>query len=668
MFLHFSGGVLSNSEVLRFFIAGRPNSGKSSLFNRLVGTHQKVGNYAGCTVEKKIAKVHWKGREFSFVDLPGIYSLKANSLDEEIALKEIEQASGHILVVLDGNNIRQELSLPLLLKEKGFSIIIAVNMMDEVEANKKILDLVGMKNLSGIPFFPVSAKTGQGIAALKKYLCGTEVCAFSGVKTLQSLPIKELQDSFNLAMNKASSITDSFVASDGNSTIERRNELLDRVFIHPILGPILFFFTMFTLFQAVFTWSGFFSDTIDNFFSYLVVATHSLIPIHWVASLLGDGLIAGIGSVMVFLPQIAILFFLIAFLELSGYLPRAAYMVDRLLRPYGLDGKVFIPLLSSMACAVPGIMAARTVENPRSRFIAIMIAPLMTCSARLPVYTLLIATFIPASTVLGLDLRGLVMVAMYALGVVMALFVALFLKKKSNAYQANIVDFMHLPNYRLPDLRNMFFYVWSRVAVFMKKAGTIIAAMTILLWFLLSFPQDNVFHAKIEQEKTGILQSTSLTSIQKQKKIQVLENQQASHGVSYSFAGRIGRAMEPIFAPLGYDWKLSIGLLASLAAREVFVSTIAVVFALGEETTEESASLLKKLRGAKKVDGSPAYNLATCFSLLMFFAFSLQCVSTIGVVRKETDGWRTPVIMFAYMFGIAYVVSFLVYQSTSYFV
>ena len=663
---------MSASQVARFLIAGRPNSGKSSLFNRLVGARQKVGNYAGCTVEKKVAHVNWGGQELSFVDLPGTYSLKANSLDEEIALKEIEEADGHILMVLDGNNIRQELSLPLMLKEKGFSVIIAINMMDEVKANKKILDLAGMTNLSGIPFFPISAKNGSGIDALKQYLQKLEPLSSnignSGNRNIRELSIKELEESCHAATSISHSIADSASVSDGDFTIEKRNDLLDKFLIHPILGPIIFLSTMFVLFQVVFAWASPFSNAIDGFFSSVSGSMHSLIPVAWLASLLGDGLIAGIGSVLVFIPQIALLFFLIAFLELSGYLPRAAYMVDRLLRPYGLDGKVFIPLLSSMACAVPGIMAARTVENPRSRFIAIMIAPLMTCSARLPVYTLLIAAFVPASTVFALDLRGLVMAAMYVLGIVMALFVAFFLKKKSKAYRANTVDFMHLPNYRLPELRNIFFYVWARVSVFIKKAGTIIATMTVLMWFFLSFPQDHAFNEKMLQEKNFIAQSTSLSATQKQEKIQLLENQVASHGVSHSFAGRIGKFIEPIFIPLGYDWKLSIGLLASLSAREVFVSTIAVVFALGEGAAEEGDSLLKKLQGAKKADGSLAYSLATCLSLLMFFAFSLQCVSTIGIVRKETDGWRTPVIMFAYMFGIAYAASFVAYQFTSYLI
>lgn len=652
-----------NAVAAEFLLAGRPNSGKSSLFNLLAGANQKVGNYAGCTVEKKTAVVEWYGTRVAITDLPGLFSLKPNSVDEAVALAELDSAplGSHIVTVLDGNNLRHELALPLLLKQKGYSVVVAVNMIDEVRANKKILDLAGMTELAGIPFFAISAKTGEGVEALKKFIAHMSAARVFAREPIKGLPNEEISALLDGAMREADRVATPHVICPVELPLDRRTDRIDAWLTHKIAGPIVFLATMFLVFQSVFTWAGPASDLVDAAFAAIGDWVRATVPWPILASLLADGVIAGVGAVVVFVPQIALLFLMIALLELSGYLPRAAYMVDRLMKPYGLDGKVFVPLLSSMACAVPGIMAARTVENPRTRLVTIMISPLMTCSARLPVYTLLIATFVPAQTVFGFSLQGLVMAGMYLLGIVMALVVALVLRFSLSSVPGRNVDFIHLPSYRTPDLRNVARYVRLRIWMFLKKAGTIIASMAILLWVLLSFPRDRAFLAEQEAKLAAIAANAALSEAARATETNAIQNQIASHNLEYSIGGRIGKFVEPAFAPLGYDWKLSIGLLASLAAREVFVATLGTVFALGE-VDEGSMSLVEALQGARKADGTPAYSIATCLSLLVFFAFSLQCISTIGVARREANSWRVPIAMFAYMFLLAYVGAFVAYR------
>jgi ferrous iron transport protein B len=627
---------------MEIILAGRPNSGKSTLFNRLASANQKVGNYAGCTVEKKTADLLIGERTFELTDLPGLYSLKANTVDEEVALKHLaaQKKQSHIVVVLDGNNLEQELILPMILKSQGYSISVAVNMIDELKANKKILNLVGMTDLAGVPFFGISAKTGEGLNSLKKFLEN-----FGAPETKSSPPLEKMDNEsisrlFKAAKAEAKKIESANPRGPDRTAQSLRNERLDRILVHKILGPIIFIVTMFVLFQSVFTWAKPLSDFLDQSLKLLGsnLAPHIANPM--LSSLVSDGIIGGIGAVLVFVPPIALLFFFIGLLELSGYLPRAAYMVDRLMKPYGLDGKVFIPLLSSVACAVPGIMATRTIENERTRIMTILISPLMTCSARLPVYTLLISSFIPAKMIFGFNLQGLVMFSMYMLAIVMALVVALVLHKFAFKEKRSILNFIHLPSYRMPDWRSLIRYVWSRINAFLRKAGTIIASMAVLLWILLSFPRTEILRPE-------------MTTGERQKAVAV--NLQNSYG------GQIGKALEPVFRPLGYDWRLTIGILSSLAAREVFVSTLGTVFALGE-IEGHTESLSKVLQEEKGPDGRPLYTVATCLSLLVFFAFSLQCISTIGTARRETNSWKIPAIMFLYMFVLAYGSAFAVYQ------
>lgn len=637
-------------------LAGRPNSGKSTLFNRLASANQKVGNYAGVTVEKKTSTVQSEGgASYELTDLPGLYSFKPNTIDEEVALRYLDEKKqdAFVIFVCDGNNLEQELVLPMMLKKQGVSLAIAVNMIDEVHANKKILNLAGMTELAGIPFFPLSAKTGEGVERLKKFLATkpqVSVMATSALAGLENQAIEALHREARIEARRLHAVNP---ASTKSNYLLERDKKIDAVLLHKYLGPVLFFLTMFVLFQSIFTWAAPLMDGIDQGFKSLGIFVKAHITNQLAASFLSDGLIAGVGAVLVFLPQIVILFFLIGLLEYSGYLPRIAYMVDRLMKPYGLDGKVFIPLLSSVACAVPGIMSTRTIENQRTRIITIMISPLMTCSARLPVYTLLIATFIPEARIGIFSLQGLVMFAMYALAVATALVVAFILHKTQFRKQKSTIDLIHLPHYRSPDWKSLFTFVQNRIFVFIRKAGTIIAAMVILLWVLLSFPKDHAFE-EAQAPKIAAAQGneTQLAEIQ---------NSIDARNLEYSTGGRIGKALEPVFAPLGYDWKLTIGILSSLAAREVFVSTIGTVFALGDGKEHED-SLKNTLKESKRVDGSNAYGLATCLSLLAFFAFSLQCTSTIGVARRETNSWTIPLVMFAYMFMLAYISAFAMYH------
>jgi len=652
-----------NAEVI---LAGRPNSGKSTLFNRLASANQKVANYAGCTVEKKTSIVrNADGISYELTDLPGLYSLKPNSLDEEVALRYLDEKKQNSLVVFvcDGNNLEQELVLPLMLKKQGTSIAIAVNMMDEVRANKKILNLAGMTDLAGIPFFPLSAKTGEGVDGLQHYLQHAQKNIISNTKNdllgLENDVLEKLHREARVTARKVHEANPK--TSITNNYLLNRDRVLDKVLLHKIGGPITFFITMFIVFQSIFTWAEPLTGLIEEFFQVASTLAKNYITNELLASFISDGLIAGIGAVLVFLPQISILFLLIGLLEYSGYLPRIAYMVDRMMKPYGLDGKVFIPLLSSVACAVPGIMATRTIENERTRLITIMISPLMTCSARLPVYTLLIAAFIPQTKVWGMSLPGIVMFVLYVFAVVIALLVALFLHKMYFRKNKQSIDLIHLPHYRMPDWNSLFKFVWTRIYLFLRKAGTIIAVMAMLLWALLSFPKDHNFE-KMQQEKiTATKEMQTLSDEQKVETIAKLQNEIDAQNLAYSFGGRMGKTLEPLFLPIGYDWKLTIGILSSLAAREVFVSTIGTVFALGNGEEHEDG-LIKTLQESKKADGSNAYTLATCLSLLAFFAFSLQCTSTIGIAKKETNSWKIPGIMFVYMFVLAYGSAFFMYR------
>ncbi len=642
---------------MEIILAGRPNSGKSTLFNQLSGGNQKVGNYSGCTVEKKTATVLWDSQEFHLTDLPGMYTLEANSIDEQVAIRHLEEIKhqGKVVFVLDGNNLEQELPLPLLLKSRGYDLVIAVNMMDEVKANKKILDLVGMQGMAGIPFFGVSAKTGEGISSLKKYLQQQQKSGATNETSGAAYSSEDLVEQYRAA-KKSSKEFRSFVQSPKDDLLQKRDALIDSFLLHKVLGPIVFLAVMFVVFQSIFTWASPISDLVEQGISLLQEAVRANVSHELTASLLSDGVLAGVGAVVVFIPQIAILFLLIGLLEYSGYLPRIAYMVDKLMKPYGLDGKVFIPLLSSVACAVPGIMATRNIESERTRILAIMISPLMTCSARLPVYTLLISTFIPAAQLGPFQLQGLVMFGMFVLAIVMALTVAFVLHRLQFSSRKHVIDLIHLPHYRSPNWKELARYVWLKVYSFLKKAGTIIAAMAILLWILLTFPMNHESHPQLVEQlaNTNLAEEERLT----------LEQQHTALHLEQSFAGRLGHAMEPLFQPLGYDWKLTIGILASLAAREVFVSTVGTIFALGE-VDETSETLTTALLQAKNSEGKPAYTLATCLSLLVFFAFSLQCISTIGVAKRESNSWKIPAIMFAYMFFLAYGSAFLVFQAAS---
>jgi ferrous iron transport protein B len=603
------------------------------------------------------------GRSFELTDLPGMYSLKPNTIDEEVALKHLDsvRATAHLVFVIDGNNLEQELVMPLMLHHKGLTVAVAVNMMDEVAANGKQIDMALLRAKSGLEFFPISAKLGEGVDALKERLFDSH--GKSNARAVLAPSIfghldEEFKTLHKAARDESRKLSIACIKQGRSNLLLERDLRIDTIILHRVFGPILFFVVMFVLFQSIFTWATPISDGILFLILKAQVFVRGIVPVPFLASLFSDGVLAGVGAVLAFVPQIAILFFLVGLLEFSGYLPRIAYMVDRLMKPFGLDGKVFIPLLSSVACAVPGIMATRTIENERTRITTIMISPLMTCSARLPVYTLLISTFIPATRIWGLSLPGLVMFGMYLLGTVTALFVALVIHLTGSKKKKNVIDLIHLPHYRAPDWRLLGKYVWGRISVFLRKAGTVIAAMSILLWALLSFPRDDAFRESLKEpiaHATLVGNATMLSQLQNQMTAKDLEN---------SAGGRLGKFLEPVFQPIGYDWKLTIGILSSLAAREVFVSTLGTVFSLGKVDGEVS-SLTDTLRAEKDSAGKPKYTLATCLSLLVFFAFSLQCISTITVAHRETNSWRIPATMFVYMFVLAYTAAFVLYQVTT---
>lgn len=662
----------ASAESKEIILAGRPNSGKSTLFNRISNGKQRVANFAGCTVEKKTSPIFSEtGNEFLLTDLPGLYSLQPTSQDEEVALSHLksQKDKSHVVFVLDGNNLKQELTLPLMLKDLGYDLSIAVNMMDEVTANRKMLDLAGMKDVVGVPFFPISARTGDGVDALKKFIfkknSASSIDCCAGAGDYSQAHTAELFERAKATSKRAMKFQTS---EDSENRLLARDLRWDSILMHRAWGPLIFFAVMFLVFQSVFAGVAPLTNLVQMGISFLQDKVNALtfLP-QIVVSSLSDGLLAGVGAVLVFVPQIAVLFLMIGFLEYSGYLPRMACMVDRALRPYGLEGKAFIPLLSSVACAVPGIMATRTIENQRSRLLTILISPLMTCSARLPVYTLLISTFVPRSHLGFMSVQGLVMFGMFMLGVVTALLVAMVLHKSGLFSSKQKVDFIYLPHYRRPNWPELFRYVKMRVIVFLKKAGTIIAGMSVLLWVLLSFPKNQSTTETFAAAGDKISQNASLSAEEKTAQQELLDHQLSSQRLQESIGGQLGVMMEPLFRPLGFDWRLTIGIISSLAAREVFVSTLGTVFALGDKSKEDTTTLTAALLNAKNEQGAARYTLATCLSLLVFFAFSLQCISTIGVTRRETNSWKIPAAMFLYMFCLAYVSSFVVYHVASHF-
>ena len=608
-------------KIKNIALVGNPNCGKTSLFNTLTGTRQKVANYAGVTVERKEGSFNLpSGDAVRVLDLPGTYSLKPSSLDEEVTRAVcLGELKGEILpdifiCVVDATNLSLHLSLVLEVRALNRPMILVLNMMDEVKKRGISIDKDKLSQLLGIPVVEAVAVKTKGIQDLINQL---------DQKNLFITPYHAELSHFE----QVKQITKQVILN--NDSGDKRTAFLDKIFLHPVLGLVILTLTMFVMFQAVFIWATPFIEFIENFVAWLSDFIGPLIQHPLLKSLVVDGVIAGAGSVLAYMPQILILFFFILMLEESGYLPRAAFLLDKLMSKAGLSGRSFIPLLSSFACAIPGIMATRSISSERDRLATIMIAPLMTCSARLPVYALLIAAFIPNQLIYGwLSLQGLVLFGLYMSGIVSALLVSVFLKLVRKDKTESIFIF-ELPTYRIPDIRNIALGLYDRATIFLKRVGGIIVALSILLWVLVTFPQppDNA----------------------------------SMPAINYSLAGQLGHLIHPIFAPIGFTWEICIALIPAMAAREVVIAALGVIYAMSGDEDTVTQSLLSQISGP---DG---WGLATGLSLLVWFIFAPHCLATLATIRRETGSWKQPIIMATYLFALAYIFSFITYQVASKF-
>jgi ferrous iron transport protein B len=614
----------SSAPIPLIALVGNPNCGKTALFNMLTGSRQKVANYAGVTVERKEGSLLTPaGLRIRILDLPGAYSLDPLTPDEQVTADVLlgrwagESQPDFVVCVTDATNLRQNLRLVLSLKRLGLPMVVALNMSDIARRKGILIDANRLSLELGVPVVETVGVKTDGVQSLIKILNAT-VSPTRGKNAAAWLPLSAADIEHDQAEVRR------ILGLVGGDRLEgvTLSDRVDAVVLHPLLGPVILAVILFLVFQAVFAWAQLPMDAIKagvaNFGAWLGAA----LPTSLLRDLLINGILAGAGSVLVFLPQIIILFFFILILEDSGYLPRAAFLLDRVMGSVGLSGRAFIPLLSSFACAIPGIMATRTIQNPRDRLATIMIAPLMTCSARLPVYALIIGAFIPRQRIWGgLELQGVVLFALYVAGVASAMAVAFVLKRsgKSTHFQALMLE---LPAYHWPNLRNLAIGLWQRVEIFMTRVGTIILSLMVILWALSSFPAP-------PPGATG-------------------------PAIQYSIAGHLGAWLAVLFKPIGFNWQISIALVPGLAAREVAVGALGTVYALSATADNMSSALTPLI--------TQSWSLPTALSLLAWYVFAPQCLSTLATVKRETNSWRYPIIMAAYLFAMAYLGSWLTYR------
>ena len=616
--------VASSAPSPLIALVGNPNCGKTALFNILTGSRQKVANYAGVTVERKEGSLLTpSGARIRILDLPGAYSLDPLTPDEQVTADVLlgrragETAPDFVVCVTDATNLRQNLRLVLSLKRLGLPMVVALNMTDIARRKGIVIDADRLAVELGVPVVETVGVKTTGVKALIKMLDSTvmpeRTASAASWQPLSRMDIEQDQAEVRRILGVVGADR-----LDGVTLSDR----LDALVLHPVLGPVILAVILFLVFQAVFAWAQVPMDEIKNGIALFGNWLASVLPSSLIKDLLINGVLAGVGSVLVFLPQIIILFFFILVLEDSGYLPRAAFLLDRVMGSVGLSGRAFIPLLSSFACAIPGIMATRTIQNPRDRLATIMIAPLMTCSARLPVYALIIGAFIPRRTIWGgLELQGVVLFALYVIGVVSAMAVAFVLKRtgKRGGFQALMLE---LPAYHWPNLRNLAIGLWQRVEIFMSRVGTIILALMVILWALSSFPAP-------PPGATG-------------------------PAIQYSIAGHLGAWLAVLFKPIGFNWQISIALVPGLAAREVAVGALGTVYALSATGNDVSSALTPLI--------TQSWSLPTALSLLAWYVFAPQCLSTLATVKRETNSWRYPIIMAAYLFAMAYVGSWITFR------
>ncbi len=619
VYLHAAGPLVA--------LVGNPNCGKTALFNLLTGSTQKVANYAGVTVERKEGRLQLvSGKTVRILDLPGAYSLYPRSLDERVTCNVLlgraqgEKRPDYVVCVVDATNLRRNLRLVLAVKRMGLPCVVALNMVDVAARRGIHVDAEALALELGIPVVSTVGVKADGDANLRAQL--EQLDSFASGAMNSAVASEEAdQESIDSDHETVQKI---LIKLKLNTIMpDMLSDRIDRIVLHPLAGPLILTVLLFLIFQAMFSLANVPMEAIKTGTEWLGQAVTDALPDGWVRSLIVNGLIAGAGGVIVFLPQILILFFFILLLEESGYLPRAAFLLDRIMGSVGLSGRSFIPLLSSFACAVPGIMATRTIANSRDRIVTMLIAPLMTCSARLPIYALLISAFIPQRLVWGsMELQGLVLFGLYVFGVVGAMAVALVLKHFTSDGRQVRPLMMELPSYHMPTVRNLAIGLWQRVEIFLRRVGSIILILSIGLWFLASFPG-------APPGATG-------------------------QAIEYSIVGIIGHALAVVFAPIGFNWQISVALVPGMAAREVAVSALGTVYALSATGNDTSGALAPLI--------SQSWSLATALSLLAWYVFAPQCLSTLAAVKRETGNWKMPLVIAGYLFGLAYLASFITYR------
>jgi ferrous iron transport protein B len=648
-------------------LVGNPNAGKTTLFNALTGLRAKTANFPGTTVERRVGRTKIGSHQIVLVDLPGLYGLESSSPDEKLASDALRgRLAGHpapnaALVVVDATNLERNLFLASQVLELDCPVIVALNMMDMAKRDGIRIDVAKLRAELGCPVIPITARSGKGIPELEKEIerlvGGPDAAAASQAKpgcgACSGCPYQARYEWTEKISNR---VMDGTVARRSE-----RTEKIDAIVTHPVAGVVVFQLVMLVIFALIFWAAQIPMHLIDHLFATIGTGVSAMMPAGDLQSMMVNGVIGGVGGILVFLPQICILFFALSLLEDTGYLARAAFVMDKVMRRFGLPGKAFVPMLSAHACAIPAIMSTRVIENPRDRLLTILITPLMTCSARIPVYAMVTALLFPNSPWKA----AAVFTAAYGTGVLAALGAALVFRHTILPGESKPL-MIELPPYRLPGLRTALLHTFDRAKIFVRQAGTIILAISLILWALSYYPKSSPPAAAVTMN-TQAAQLAKSGDVGKADELTATANRlTAQNSLQNSFAGHIGHAIEPVIRPLGYDWQIGIGILSSFAAREAIVPTLAIVYGVGKDTAEKSPdSLYDSLRHATRSDGTPIFNTATCASLLVFYILAAQCLSTTAVVRRETNSWKWPLFQIAYMTGLAYVAAFIVFQVVS---
>lgn len=705
--------TILQTKTIEVAIVGNPNVGKSTIFNQLTGLKQKIGNYPGVTVDKTVGSCEIKDKKFSLIDLPGTYSLHPNSEDEVIAhrvLNSYDQSEhpDYALVIADASNLERGLLLCSQVMDLGIPMALVINMVDLAEKNGIEIKAFTLFKSLGIPILLTDARKSQGIEEIKELLytenfleapqfmkmddifsktLSTAIRSKFSLKTsYQAFQLLGFREQESILKTEQKDWLDALVADHGfnltkaqiqeteirfglisqvldkailKKPVQAKNftRALDKLLIHKVGGYAVFLAIMLVIFQAVFSWAELPMDLIDGLFASISQWLTEHLPAGALTSLLAEGIVPGIGGIVIFIPQIALLFGFLSVLEGTGYMSRVVFLMDRLMRPFGLHGKSVVPLVSGVACAIPGIMAARNISNSKERLITILVTPFMSCSARLPVYIILIGLAVPNENYGIVNLQAITLLSMYILGIVAVLASAWVLNKILKTKEKSYL-IIELPIYRIPGWKDVLITMYSKSKTFVVEAGKVIMAISIVLWVLASYgPTERM--AQLEEERATAVQGLEGEALL------ASENNFASRKLEASYIGILGKTIEPVIRPLGYDWKIGIALITSFAAREVFVSTIATIYSIGGDVDNELTIREKLAQEKDPITGKPIFNTATVFSLMIFYAFAMQCMSTLAVVYRETKSWKWPVIQTVFMTGLAYFAALITYQILS---